>query len=174
MIEQCSSFVLLTIHRYYIKPDKVNFLVSVTFEVFMYLALYTELINHIDQLRSANSFMKPEERPYLFHAIRPLLLAFASSDLFFWPLHHLSFSFDLCIICPFLLAFVSSVLFFWPLYHLYFSFGLCIIRPFLLAFAVYALLLLTVAPYGSLPQCQVLLRHCMLAVPIFKTSATSH
>jgi hypothetical protein len=67
MIELCSSFVLLTIHRYYIKPDKVNFLVSVTFEVFMYLALYTELINHIDQLRSANSFMKPEERPYLFH-----------------------------------------------------------------------------------------------------------
>ena len=39
---------------------------------------------------------------------------------------------------------------------------------------LYALLLLTVAPYGSLPQCQVLLRHCKFAVPIFKTSATSH
>ena len=58
MIELCSSFVLLTIHRYYIKPDKVNFLVSVTFEVFMYLALYTELINHIDQLGSANFLRK--------------------------------------------------------------------------------------------------------------------
>jgi hypothetical protein len=61
----------------------------------------------------------------------PFLLAFVSSVLLFWPLHHLSFSFGLCIIwsfsfglciiCPFLLAFVSSVLFFWPLHHLSFS-----------------------------------------------------
>jgi archaellum biogenesis protein FlaJ (TadC family) len=43
--------------------------------------------------------------------ICPFPLAFVSSVLFFWPLYHLSFSFDLCIICPFLLAFVSSVLF---------------------------------------------------------------
>jgi hypothetical protein len=67
--------------------------------------------------------------------IRPFLLAFASSVLFFWPLYHLSFYFDLCIICPFLLAFVSSVIFFWPLHHLSFSFGLCIICPFILSFA---------------------------------------
>jgi hypothetical protein len=43
---------------------------------------------------------------------------------------HLSFSFGFCIICPFALAFASSVLFFWPLHHLSFSFGLCIIRSF--------------------------------------------
>jgi hypothetical protein len=66
--------------------------------------------------------------------IRPFLLAFASSVLFFWLLYHLSFSFGLCIICLFLLAFVSSVLFFWPLYHLSFSIDLCTIHPFLLTF----------------------------------------
>jgi uncharacterized membrane protein len=70
-------------------------------------------------------------------------LAFVSSVLFFWPLHHLSFSFGLCIICPFILTFASSVLFFWPLYHPSFSFGLCVICPFPLVFVSSVLFLLS-------------------------------